>query len=513
MKKLPIGIQTFKNIINENYYYVDKTFFIQDLVDKGKYYFLSRPRRFGKSLFLSTLKAAFSGEKVLFQGRYLEHNWDWDLKWPVIHISFGAGVSRSVEDIRITFDEILYDHARENSIDFVKKSLKGKFAELISSLYEKYGRHVVVLIDEYDKPILDNIHETETAVLIREELKNIYSVIKDADPYIKFVFITGVSKFSKVSLFSGLNNLEDITLAKEYSAICGYTQQELETVFAERLQGVNLNEVRKWYNGYNWLGEEVYNPFNVLLYLKNREFRNYWFETATPTFLIKLLEEKKYFIPGIENIKASESIIGSFDIDRLEIETLLFQTGYLTIKDIKKIVTITQYRLGYPNLEVKQSLTDYILYYLTSNTMEKENNKFAIFEALTANDMNKLEKTIHAFFASIPNDWYRKNRIANYEGYYASIVYCYFASLGLDVIPEDTTNHGRIDLTVHFDDRIYLIEFKVVELTEKGSAMKQIKARKYHQKYSNKNVYLIGIEFSRDDRNIVNFEWELIKPS
>jgi hypothetical protein len=298
MKKLPIGIQTFKNIINENYYYVDKTFFIQDLVDKGKYYFLSRPRRFGKSLFLSTLKAAFSGEKALFQGRYLEHNWDWDLKWPVIHISFGAGVSRSVEDIRITFDEILYDHARENSIDFVEKSLKGKFAELISSLYEKYGRQVVVLIDEYDKPILDNIHETETAVLIREELKNIYSVIKDADPYIKFVFITGVSKFSKVSLFSGLNNLEDITLAKEYSAICGYTQQELETVFAERLQGVNLNEVRKWYNGYNWLGEEVYNPFNILLYLKNREFRNYWFETATPTFLIKLLEEKNILSPA-----------------------------------------------------------------------------------------------------------------------------------------------------------------------------------------------------------------------
>jgi len=266
--------------------------------------------------------------------------------------------------------------------------------------------------------------------------------------------------------------------------------------------------VKKWYNGYNWLGEEVYNPFDILLYLRNKEFRSYWFETGTPTFLIKLLEEKQYFIPDIENIKASERIIGSFDVDRLEIETLLFQTGYLTIKSVRKIINTNQFILGYPNSEVKQSLTDSILYFLTSATVEKENNKFAIFEAISNNDFDLLKRTFHAFFASIPHEWYRKNQISHYEGYYASIVYCYFASLGLDVKPEDPTNHGQIDLAIRFENRIYLLEFKVVELTGAGSALKQIKEKKYHEKYAGRDVYLVGIEFSHEDRNIVNFEWE-----
>ena len=383
MKKLPIGIQTFKNLINEGYHYVDKTPFVHDLVTRGKYYFLSR-------------------------------------------------------------------------------------------------------------------------------LKSIYSVIKDSDPYIKFVFITSVSKFSKVSLFSGLSNLNDITLAREYSAICGYTQEDLETVFAERLEGVDLGEVRKWYNGYNWLGEEVYNPFDILLYLDSKEFRNYWFETATPTFLIKLLETGQYYIPDLYSLSAGEEIIGSFDVDDIKAETLLFQTGYLTIKKFQQIGAFRRYDLTYPNLEVESSLNNYILTALVEDHLAKTRNQSAILDALQANDFDKLKTTIHAFFASIPNQWYRKNQIANYEGYYASIVYCYFAALGLDTIPEDPTNHGMIDLVIRFDGRVYIIEFKVVELTGKGNALQQIKAKKYHQKYSEKDIYLIGIEFSSQDRNIVNFEWEKI---
>jgi len=508
MKKLPIGIQTFEKMIHQGFCYVDKTAFIKRLVDQGEYYFLSRPRRFGKSLFLSTLKSAFSGQKELFQGLFLERNWDWKVTYPVVHISFGAGVVQNKKDLYNNFDYILNDHARKYGISYTYEDPKNRFAQLIQSLYEMFKMHVVVLVDEYDKPILDNISDTQTAVTIREELKNIYSVIKDSDPYIKFVFITGVSKFSKVSLFSGLNNLNDITIESPYSAICGYTQKDLETVFADRLEGVDLDEVKKWYNGYNWLGEEVYNPFDILLYLRNKEFRSYWFETGTPTFLIKLLEEKQYFIPDIENIKASERIIGSFDVDRLEIETLLFQTGYLTIKSVRKIINTNQFILGYPNSEVKQSLTDSILYFLTSATVEKENNKFAIFEAISNNDFDLLKRTFHAFFASIPHEWYRKNQISHYEGYYASIVYCYFASLGLDVKPEDPTNHGQIDLAIRFENRIYLLEFKVVELTGAGSALKQIKEKKYHEKYAGRDVYLVGIEFSHEDRNIVNFEWE-----
>ncbi len=510
MKKLPIGIHTFKNLITEGYCYVDKTPFVSRLAGEGKYYFLSRPRRFGKSLFLSTLKSAFSGQRELFKGLFLESNWDWKQKWPVVHISFGAGVVSDKRDLYNNFDYILNDHARTYGIFYTYEDPKNRFAQLIQNLYELFKSQVVVLVDEYDKPILDNISDKETAIAIRDELKNIYSVIKDSDPYIKFVFITGVTKFSKVSLFSGLNNLNDITIEAPYSAICGYTQKELETVFADRLEGVDLDEVRKWYNGYNWLGEEVYNPFDVLLYLSKGDFRNYWFETGTPAFLVKMLQEKRYFIPDIENIKASESIIGSFDVDRLEIETLLFQTGYLTLKGVRRISNINQFTLGYPNAEVRQSLTDSILYYLTSNTVEKENNKFAIFDALSRNDFDLLKNTFHSFFASIPHDWYRKNQIAGYEGYYASIVYCYFASLGIEVTPEYSTNRGRIDLTVTLEGRVYLFEFKVVELVGTGSALKQIKEKKYHEKFVGSEIYLIGIEFSRDDRNIVNFEWERV---
>ncbi len=516
IKKLPIGIQTFEKIAQDNYCYVDKTHFVRQLLDEGTYYFLSRPRRFGKSLFLSTLKAAFEGRRELFQGLFLYDNWDWSKNNPVVHISFGSGVARSVEELQETCDEILYDHSRAFGIEYHKASRKGRFAELIQTLYEKTGRRVVVLVDEYDKPILDNIDNTEMAIALREELKNFYSVIKDADPYIEFVFISGVSKFSKVSLFSGLNNLEDITLSPDCSAICGYTQDELEEVFSDWIdQGVDLTKVKTWYNGYNWLGQDVYNPFDILLYLKQGEFRNFWFETATPTFLIRLLQEKRYYIPALHDLRASEKILGSFDVDGLEIETLLFQTGYLTIKQVQKMGGMRWFQLGYPNQEVRQSLTDYILSFLTNTTVAQENNKFNLYEALLDNNFDALQQTLQAFFSSIPHDWYRKNQLANYEGYYASIVYCYFAALGLDVCVEDVTSHGRIDMTVKLGKHIYIFEFKVVELLAQGRALQQIKDKGYADKYriQGSTIHLIGVEFSSVKRNVVRFEVEADKNS
>jgi len=266
--------------------------------------------------------------------------------------------------------------------------------------------------------------------------------------------------------------------------------------------------VKKWYNGYNWLGEEVYNPFDILLYLRNKEFRSYWFETGTPTFLIKLLQEGRYYIPNIQHLTAGEEIVGSFDVEDIRPETLLFQTGYLTIQNIKQTGAFREYHLTYPNLEVKASLNNYILGALVEDRLAKTRNQSDVLDALMDNDFEKLKRTFHAFFASIPHEWYRKNQISHYEGYYASIVYCYFASLGLDVKPEDPTNHGQIDLAIRFENRIYLLEFKVVELTGAGSALKQIKEKKYHEKYAGRDVYLVGIEFSHEDRNIINFEWE-----
>ena len=316
MKKLPIGIQTFSNIILDGYCYVDKTPLIHQLVEEGVYYFLSRPRRFGKSLLISTLKSAFLGQKDLFKGLYLETHWDWTVQYPVIHISFGGGVIKSPEILDKSIHAIIKENARNYGIAITEDTLNFQFRELIQKLHHKYQQKVVILVDEYDKPILDNITDIALATEIREGLKNIYSVIKDSDEYIKFAFLTGVSKFSKVSLFSGLNNLTDLTLDKQYATICGYTETDIKMVFADYLSGVNFDELKKWYNGYNFLGEHVYNPYDVLLYLRNREFDNYWFETGSPSFLIKLLQEKQYSAFDLEQIETSQEILGSFDVSK-----------------------------------------------------------------------------------------------------------------------------------------------------------------------------------------------------
>ena len=512
MRKLPIGIQSFVNIRTEGYYYVDKTPFVHRLVETGKYYFLSRPRRFGKSLFLDTLRQAFLGNKELFEGLYLEKNWDWSVSYPVVYISFGAGVHRSVEELLETQFIILDEHAQFYGLHLHYSYVKNRFMELLKALYEKYGQKVVVLIDEYDKPILDNIERKEVAAEIREALKNFYSVIKDADPYLKFCFITGVSKFSKVSIFSGLNNLEDITLDPAYATICGYTQEELESVFADRLEGLDLDEIRLWYNGYNFLGEPVYNPFDILLYLKLRDFRPFWFETGTPTFLIKLLLEKNFNFPELEGLGVSEALLSSFDVDLIEPETLLFQTGYLTIKKRLRAGPRTRYLLSFPNLEVRMSFTDFLLNYVSQNLRAKEKALDAVYDALEKGKPEKLEEIFRSVFSGIPHDWYRKSEIQNYEGFYASIFYCYFTALGLDVRVEEATNHGRLDMAVIFEGSCYLFEFKVVEEEKGGGALEQLKEKKYHEKYKGRyeDIYLIGVEFSKKEKNIVGFEVERI---
>ncbi len=512
MKKLPIGIQSFVNIRTENYYYVDKTYFVKKLVSEGKYFFLSRPRRFGKSLFLDTLRQAFLGKKELFTGLYLENSWDWSKKYPVIYISLGAGVIKEKEILEKKINYIVNDYAELYKVNLKKDILADRFEELIIKLSQKYGQQVVVLVDEYDKPILDNIENKEIAIEMRECLKNFYSVLKDADPYLKFVFITGVSKFNKVSLFSGLNNLQDITLNPEYATICGYTQEEFEKVFKERLKEIDLEEVKKWYNGYSWLGKPVYNPFDILLFLSEKTFRPFWFETGTPTFLIKLIIEKQKNLPSLEGIEVGEEILGSFDVDYVIPEALLFQTGYLTIKKIRKRGAFLKYALDWPNLEVKVSFSNYFLnFFLDIARKEKELDK--VYAALEKNDIEELKRAFVSFFASIPNDWYRKSEIQNYEGYYASLFYTYFTALGVDVRAEETVSEGRLDMVVIFKDRCYLFEFKVVELEEKGGALEHLKAKKYYEKYLTncRQLYLIGVEFSKKKKNIVNFDWERIK--
>ncbi len=512
MKKLPIGIQSFSVIRSGPWYYVDKTRYVKELVDKGKYYFLSRPRRFGKSLFLDTIRQAFLGRKEFFKGLYLYDHWDWDKNWPVIRISFGSGIVRSVQELKGSMESMLIDWKNDFEFQYEKSSINDRFMEAIKKASLQKGQRAVVLVDEYDKPILDNIERAGIAREIREELKNFYSVLKDADEFLEFVFITGVTKFSKVSLFSGLNQLQDITLHPAYATICGYTQHELEQVFTDWLEPKLLKKLKCWYNGYNWLGEKVYNPFDILLHLSEGEFRPYWFETGTPSFLIRLLMDKSYYLPNLESLKAGEELIGDFDVDRIYPENLLFQTGYLTIKEKIKRDAQPIYILGYPNLEVRVSLNDHLLTYLVKNYYEKQQIRVALYDAVEANDLNKIKEIFHSFFASIPYHWYQRNQMAGYEGYYASIVYAYFTASGLDVTVEDATSHGRIDMTIQFGDRLYVIEFKVVELDQEGKALEQIKSKRYWEKFESKanEIYIIGVEFSKESRNIVNFEWEML---
>ncbi|PIQ50792.1 MAG: hypothetical protein COW02_18165 [Comamonadaceae bacterium CG12_big_fil_rev_8_21_14_0_65_59_15] len=513
-KKLPIGIQTFAKIREADYYYVDKTGFAVDLVEGGSHYFLSRPRRFGKSLFLDTLKELFEGNAPLFKGLAAEQRWNWTIKYPVLRISFGGGVLGSVADLHQSLHQQLTTLEQQHQLPAQYPDYRSRFKDLIARITQATGQRVVILVDEYDKPILDRIEDPAIALQIREVLKDFYSVIKDSDAHVKFAFLTGVSKFSKVSLFSGLNNLEDLTLNAQYGAICGYTEADVDSVFGPETAGLDRAEIRRWYNGYNWLGTPVYNPFDLLLLFRHREFRPFWFETGTPTFLLKLLTQRQQFVPDLERIMAPESLLATFDVDNITTEALMFQAGYLTIESARMIPGRLELTLRYPNQEVRASLHDSLLQELSGNRSVPGRHISRLYDLLVANDLPGLQSLITAFFASIPNDWYRNNPIAQYEGYYASVFYSYFAALGLDITVEDSSNHGRLDMAVRFNGHIYLFEFKVVELVPQGQALAQLKAKNYAAKYlaGGLPIDLIGVEFSKETRNVVGFEVERVKP-
>ncbi len=463
-RKLPIGIQSLQKLRAEGCYYVDKTPLALQMVASGSYYFLSRPRRFGKSLFLDTLKELFEGNRALFEGLYAEKHWDWETQHPVLRLSFADGVLRSREEL----DRRILDQLGQICATLAlplpdPTDVAGGFARIIREAASKHGQRTVLLIDEYDKPILDNLDSPEIAAEMREGLKNIYSVIKGADPHLRFVLLTGVSKFSKVSLFSGLNNLRDITLASEYSAICGYTEKDVDSVFAPELPGLGRHQIREWYNGYNWLGESVYNPYDLLLLFQERKFRSFWYETGTPTFLLKLLAKRETFLPEIGNLVADEMLLSTFDVDNIPVEALLFQSGYLTIAEQIVEFDLYRYRLRYPNREVYQSLNNNLLVDWTPRPAESGNTRSRLGHLLLRNDLAGMGELFKGFFESIPHQWHDNNPITRYEGYYASVFYAFFAALGLDITVEESSKAGRLDMAVRFKGRVLVFEFKMVE--------------------------------------------------
>ena len=484
MKKLPIGLNSLQKIISEGYIYVDKTKYLLELIENGNYYFLSRPRRFGKTLTVDTLKNIFEGNKELFKGLYIYDKWDWGKKYPVIRIDFSGGNYFTEEQYNEKLFTILEANEKRLGITCNKKDPANCFYQLILEAYDKYRAPVVVLIDEYDKPILDNIENPEQAERIRDLLANFYGVLKGLDEYLRFVFLTGVTKFSKVNLFSKLNNLYDITINKKYSALCGYTEEELDIYFKGYLEGADRGKIRQWYNGYSWLGEKVYNPFDILLFIANEfQFSSYWFETGTPTFLIKLIRNEKYFLPDLENVEATDEILGSFDVHTISVETLMWQTGYLTIKGVKEFFEENLYILSYPNMEVRTSFYKYLLAYFYHAQVKRSE----IYQALMNGNVEGIIVNLKKLFSSIPYTNFTKNELDAYEGFYASVIYAHLASLKVELVAEDITSRGRIDLTVIVNDKAYILEFKVKEnFSDDKSPLEQIKEKRYYEKYRGK---------------------------
>ena len=509
-RRLPIGMQTFRELRELDCYYVDKTAYVKRLRDEGKHYFLSRPRRFGKSLFLDTLKEFFEGNEALFEGLYIHHRHDWTERHPVVRLSFGGGNFKEPGYLDTNVMAQLDGIEVAAGVSPRYQTAPERFGYLIRSLHEQTGQRVVVLVDEYDKPILDALVEKpEVARANRDYLRGLYGVIKDSDAHVRFTFLTGISKFSKVNLFSQLNNLTDLTLDPVYSSICGYTERDLETVFAAELGGLDRERVREWYNGYRWLGDEkVYNPYDLLLLLRRRKFAAHWFETGTPAFLVDTLLERRVSSVSLDQTVSTEELLSTFDVEEIGTEALLFQTGYLTITGEEELGGEALYRLGYPNREVRQSLNRVLLRRLVQDPAQQTANSMRLARLLEAVDCAGLRELFHAFFASIPYQWYTNNDIANYEGFYASVFYSYFAALGYEMVVEESSSHGRLDMAVRAGGQVYLFEFKVVELAPPGSALAQLQERDYAAKYrgGGQPIHLIGVEFSRDTRNVTTFE-------
>ncbi|WP_250632684.1 ATP-binding protein [Rhodoflexus caldus] len=491
IQKYPIGIQDFGELRRGGYVYIDKTAHIFRLIDQGKYYFLSRPRRFGKSLLLSTMKEIFLGNQALFKGLWIEDKIDWQRKSPVIHLSF-AQLTYQTDDLKLRLRQELQRLADAFQITVTGDQPGEWMRSFILQLYEQQGQ-VVILIDEYDKPIIDFLEQPEKAAVNRDMLKNFYSVIKDLDPYIRFFFLTGVSRFSKVSIFSDLNNLHDITIHPQYAALLGYTQAELEQYFDREIdllaqnEGVSrhemLEKIRTWYNGYLWGGKEtVYNPFSVLNLMSQQQFGNFWFATGTPTFLVKKLREK--FTYNLEEVQLSEIQLGNFQVENVDEMALLFQTGYLTIQN--KIEDI--YTLSYPNREVRHALLQFML----SDFSGKKQISPLIFnmlQYLQRRNYEQFQDALNTLLANIPYEQFMER----YEAFYHAIFFMAFSLMQTYTQTEVQTAKGRIDVVVYTPDAFFVIEFKVNGSA--AEALAQIKAKGYHQKYlhQNREVVLIGL--------------------
>ncbi len=515
--RLPIGIQDFETIRSEDFYYVDKTPLIRRLVEDGRHYFLSRPRWFGKSLLVDTIGALFAGQESLFRGLEIHEYWDWSVTHPVVRLSFDGKYNEPEEiknDVLEQLEALEHEYGLTPAIAL--NTGPTRLRSLPRRLHQTTDQRAVILVDEYDKPILDVLKDSDQARANREYLRGFYGMIKGSAKHIRFVFVTGVSMFSKVSLFSGLNNLKNISLDTRFATICGYTDMDLDTVFAPELKDLDRDAIRTWYNGYNWRGKErVYNPFDVLLLFDEREFLPHWFETGSPDFLFETLKKTSISLRELENRTVDRSLISKFDVEDISAEALLFQTGYLTITDERQEGYRTVYRLDYPNQEVKLSLNDELLTYLNPKSRIPTEDGETLRTRLETQDFAGFAETLKAYLASIPYQWAATGHLVRYEAWYAGLLHMCFRAIGVDVRSEEVSNHGRADMVVLTGGQVFVFEFKMVDTAKKTkdaleTALTQIRSRGYAEKYRDRKepIYLVAIACGRDIRNVLDIRVE-----
>jgi len=512
MKKLPLGIQTFKKLREENYLYIDKTRHLYKMVTEGSVYFLSRPRRFGKSLTLSTLGALFEGEKELFKGLYIyNQEWDWK-KWPVLRFDFSMfSESHEPEMLISTIENSIESYASQYDIELKYEGYEQKFRELLEHLPDK----AIILIDEYDKPILNFITDLQKAEKAKNILKGFYTIIKGSDAHIRFAFLTGVTKFAKISVFSGLNNLTDLTMESDYAAICGYTEKELDKYFTEYIKKIATarkmsltdlkDKIKLWYNGFRFSTANilVYNPISVMYFIRKKEFRPYWFETSTPSYLTELMKKEGFAPEKLEQYLCPIHEFSTYEVENIRALPILLQSGYLTIKDYQEYREA--YVLGFPNREVRSSfLSSLLTEFSVSATRTTQTPLFSLEEALKSDDLETFFENIDILFAKVPYDIHLK-----YEKYWQSLFYMIFTLMGYYIEVEYRTNRGRIDSFINMPDMVYLFEFK---FTEKGNSERlmneaetQIRETDYAKRFldTGKPVCLLPVVFDYADNKAV----------
>lgn len=509
MQKLPIGIQSFTDLREENYIYVDKTQQIYGLLNTAKFVFLARPRRFGKSLLTTTLRELFRGNKALFQGLWIEDKIDWQPR-PVILINFNDLDYRS-QSLADALTHYMDELATQHGLTLTSTHYKDKLREMIVELSNE--QKVVLLIDEYDKAITDLLENEERVQENVATLKNFYSVLKStASEHLHFVFLTGVSKYGKVSIFSDLNNLLDITLDQRFATLVGYTQAELEHYFADRLEQIAqrynkslpdmLAMIAHWYNGFSWDGvNTVYVPFSTLVFLEQQTFSNLWFSTATPSFLIKLLRERQIAPYDLDEISADSKLLDSADVNNINVHSLLFQTGYLTVKSTWLGPTGQIYDLGYPNYEVAQAFQHHLLADYMGKSLERKSTTILnqLQKSLRSQNIEGFIDVLKAVFAGIPHTLFLPQ-----EAYYHSLVYLLLKLLGFTIHAEPLTNLGRIDAVLELSEAVYILEFK---MSTAQIALQQIRDKQYDLPFRNqgKPIHLVGIAFDKESRNIVDW--------